>query len=208
MVKHIGELKNNRHKNTHLQGAWNLYGEKIFSFYLVKECSLDKLDEIEIFYIKKHLTTNENFGYNREFGGNKNKIASIKTRRKQSRLRKGRKLSKESIEAGRLKRMGDKNWIFGKHLSKETKEKIYKKLSGKKNPMYGKPAPTLCKKRKNSTSKYLGVCVDRKRKLWRAFIFIKGKLITIGRFTTEKRAARAYDKYIIENNIKNRLFNF
>ena len=56
-------------------------------------------------------------------------------------------------------------------------------------------------KRKNSTSKYKGVSWAKDRQRWYVGITVKGKRIGIGRFTDEIEAAKAYDKYVLENNL-------
>lgn len=54
-------------------------------------------------------------------------------------------------------------------------------------------------------SDYNGVSALYMRKdgtiIWRAHIFIADKLHIIGTFTSEKEAAEAYDKYVIEHNL-------
>lgn len=46
---------------------------------------------------------------------------------------------------------------------------------------------------KNSSSKYLGVSLEKK-KYWKAQIFINNKILNLGYFTHEKDAALAYNK--------------
>lgn len=50
------------------------------------------------------------------------------------------------------------------------------------------------KYRGDHTSSYKGVSWDKGRKLWRASIRIDGNLKSLGRFTEEVEAAKAYDK--------------
>lgn len=51
-----------------------------------------------------------------------------------------------------------------------------------------------CKKRiKKTSSKYKGVCWDKKNNKWSANISFNSKKTTIGRFHEEKAAAQAYD---------------
>ena len=64
---HKYELRNNIHFNQHLQKAWNKYGETAFEFFILEECSLDKLDEKEIYYILLYNSYRQ--GYNRTTGG-------------------------------------------------------------------------------------------------------------------------------------------
>jgi hypothetical protein len=51
-----------------------------------------------------------------------------------------------------------------------------------------------CRKRKNVTSQFIGVWLDKKRKLWESVIMSDGKKIFLGRFKTDIDAARAYDE--------------
>jgi hypothetical protein len=50
-----------------------------------------------------------------------------------------------------------------------------------------------CQKRKNTTSKYIGVFFNKRRKYWEAQIRHKGKHIWLGGFHSEIEAAKAYD---------------
>lgn len=50
--------------------------------------------------------------------------------------------------------------------------------------------------KKRNTSKYRGVCWDKNK--WRSVIYHQGKQHSIGRFTDEIEAAKAYDKRAIE----------
>ena len=49
--KHKTLLKNKKHKNIHLQNAYNTYGHDNFKFYIVEKCEIDLLDERECYYI-------------------------------------------------------------------------------------------------------------------------------------------------------------
>nr|AAL73479.1 endonuclease [Tetrahymena thermophila] len=55
------------------------------------------------------------------------------------------------------------------------------------------------KKRKNSSSKFKGVCFDQNSNKWRAYIKKDWKLIHLGLFVDEEDAARAYDCKAIEH---------
>ena len=50
------------------------------------------------------------------------------------------------------------------------------------------------RKRKNTTSRYTGVCFEKRRKKWTANITVNKKKIWIGRFDDEIEAAKAYDE--------------
>jgi len=45
------------------------------------------------------------------------------------------------------------------------------------------------------------VCWDKKNKKWYVRIKVGGKRKSLGRFTDEGKAGRAFDKYIVDNNL-------
>lgn len=97
---HEYDLKNNRHKNPHLQRAYNKNPEA-FTFDIVCTCKEEDLDELEIFYIRKYRSTDQEHGYNLDSGGNSSGRVSEETRAKISKSKignqamKGIKLSDE-----------------------------------------------------------------------------------------------------------------
>lgn len=67
MDAHRYALRAGRHSNTHLQRAWDKYGENTFEFRILIECSVHNLDQMEIWYIMQKNTYKD--GYNRTLGG-------------------------------------------------------------------------------------------------------------------------------------------
>ena len=63
------------------------------------------------------------------------------------------------------------------------------------------------KDKPNLTSKYYGVCWKKRPRIWEANIQVNGKQIHLGSFDSEIEAAKAYDAYVISNNL-NRPLNF
>jgi len=57
----------------------------------------------------------------------------------------------------------------------------------------------------NNTSGYRGVIWYKKRNKWRTKIMVSSKDIHIGYFNTALDGAKAYDKYVIENNLEHTL---
>ena len=107
--------------NAHLQNAWKKYGEENFSFSIIEECPIDKLDEREIFWIAYFDSFNN--GYNNTIGGS--------GMRGMPAWNKGIKLSDEY----KLKLSeAHKNYQH----TEEQKKKISEKLVGENNPHYGK----------------------------------------------------------------------
>ena len=64
---HIDDLDENKHYNVHLQRSWNLYGKQNFQFLILEECSAEKLNEKEMFYVDKFDAYYN--GYNQTRGG-------------------------------------------------------------------------------------------------------------------------------------------
>lgn len=56
--KHKVLLKSNKHENSHLQNAWNKYGEKKFKFLILEYCPIDQLDEREQHYLDLYASNN------------------------------------------------------------------------------------------------------------------------------------------------------
>ena len=87
---HRNALNGNRHHNTYLQRAWDKYGEKNFSFYILEECDNSVMDDREMYYIKIFDCTSNKCGYNIESGGNTNKEMPLETKTKMSQSKRGR----------------------------------------------------------------------------------------------------------------------
>lgn len=67
--RHKNALNHNRHVNTHLQAAWNTYGENNFQFTILELCDKEVIKEKEIYYISMFKTQDRRFGYNKTSGG-------------------------------------------------------------------------------------------------------------------------------------------
>lgn len=63
-------------------------------------------------------------------------------------------------------------------------------------------------KRKNSSSKYLGVSFDTSRNKYTASVYIDGKRVLNKRVSTEIEAAKLRDQYIIDHQLKGYSLNF
>ena len=116
---HKRELRNNYHRNNHLQRSWNKYGESIFEFIIIEELPNDKnlLHEKEIEYIAKYNTFKDPFHYNEAIGGEG-------TGSGENHPQYGVPISEEQKQRISEANKGEKNWMYGK-----TKEA---------NPFYGK----------------------------------------------------------------------
>lgn len=64
---HLSTLRNNKHSSTHLQRAFNRYGEDAFVFEVLEICDVDEIEERETYWILTKSANNHDFGYNSRF---------------------------------------------------------------------------------------------------------------------------------------------
>lgn len=121
---HKSALRRNGHENTHLQRAWNKYGEGSFEFSVLEVCSLDKTDELETYYIDLYKTLSDRCGYNLETGGNKNKELSKETREKISKSRLGRDTMSDEAKTKMSERLKGNQFRKGKKMPEDNKQKL------------------------------------------------------------------------------------
>lgn len=62
--QHSKKLQNGKHENSHLQNAWDKYGQKHFIISVIEIVHPQCLTDRESFWINKFNTRDENFGYN------------------------------------------------------------------------------------------------------------------------------------------------
>lgn len=67
--EHRRTLRLKCHDNIHLQRAWDKYGENNFQFYIITICDSERLNDLEIYYIKLLNTFDSDYGYNMTSGG-------------------------------------------------------------------------------------------------------------------------------------------
>jgi group I intron endonuclease len=159
--EHFSHLRCGTHRNSHLQHAWNIYGEENFIFYIIEACDLDVIDEKERYYIALYKSDNEEFGYNIESGGHVVKTMSEETKQKISTTLKGREFSDEhrkkigeansrriisdetrqKMSENHANMSGENSPWYGRHHTEESKQKMrdnHRDMSGPNNPNYGK----------------------------------------------------------------------
>ena len=90
---HKHDLAMNRHKNIHLQRAYNKSPEA-FKYEIECVCKAEDLDELEIFYIKKYRSNESRYGYNIDNGGNGAGRMSEQTKKKLSEAKAGNQVMK------------------------------------------------------------------------------------------------------------------
>jgi len=129
-------LKKGKHRNSHLQSAWDKYGEDKYEFVvLTKADNQTDLDKLEWIYEKM-------FGYyNMKEGGRGGKL-SEEVKKKISMGRKGKGLGQIPWNKGIPRTDETKEKISkangGRIFSAEVHEKWSKMRKGKSNPFYGK----------------------------------------------------------------------
>ena len=200
-----GEDVNFRMKRPHgecdaLYNAITKYGKKAFKRYVVEYCSIEELDDREIFWIKElHAHVSEG-GYNISWGGGaffRGGHHTEESKKAISMSSIGRIDSEEIREKKSITKIGKNNPQYGIPRSEDFKEFMRKALSGENSYRFDK-------KSSNSSSKYLGAYLMNKRlNYWRAAI---GKTI-IGNYRSEIDAALAYDNFVRNHNL-NRTLNF
>ena len=67
---HKIELRNNTHRNSHLQNSFNKYGEDAFEFRILERTFEENLDNAEEYWINYFDSTDPEKGYNLKHGGN------------------------------------------------------------------------------------------------------------------------------------------
>ena len=110
---HFRALRKGIHHNAHLQRAWDKYGEDAFEFNILENCTDDKLNDNEDWWISYFDSTNRDKGYNLESGGNSNYTISEETRAKF--------IGENNPMYGRR---GELAPNYGKSIDDETKQKI------------------------------------------------------------------------------------
>jgi group I intron endonuclease len=193
--EHISKLNSGKHRNPYLQYSWNKYGGDSFRFFIIEECKEENLNSNEKLFIKEFSTMIPN-GYNITEGGD----GVFGYRHNEERRRK--------IKENTPKMCGEKHWNFGKHTSDNTKAKLRNAFLKEKSPVFGT-------KKEKSASKFFGVVINYHKQTkkgkeyiyvyWISQLKVDKKQYHLGYFKDEISAAKAYDFFVIENNLKNPL---
>ena len=122
--KHLWELKNNKHRNIHLQNAFNKYGIDSFLFGIVEKCPECNLNEAEVFWISFYHSTSEEKGYNLLDGGGNNYHHSEESKQKISLSLMGHSVT----EAAREKMLESQKLFWQSDKGTKKKEEIAKRL--------------------------------------------------------------------------------
>ena len=87
---HRVELRSGKHKNPHLQLAWNLYGEISFDFEIIELCCLENLVVREDYWCKVFNSHNRNIGYNVQITGLDKRVCTEETKQRIGEANKGK----------------------------------------------------------------------------------------------------------------------
>ena len=121
ICNHFGRLRAGKHYNEHLQRSYTRNPD-VFTWELLETCNIDELDKKEIDTIAQYNSTNPEFGYNLQYGGQTEHKATEETRRKMSQSKKGKKFTEDH-----KRKIGEAN--RGRVATDECRKKIAQKKS-------------------------------------------------------------------------------
>ncbi len=212
-----------------LYNSLKKYGYKKHKFEIVMQCDIEKLDEMEIFYIDVYNTVNTKHGLNCNHGGQSHRIHSEETKRRLSESMKGRKVSEErrrriseaktGLTAGG--KFNTSSQYIGVSFNKNARKWEASIMSDRKqvhlgcfdNELDASHAYQLAlSKVKDGTfnhddykpkylSKYTLVTFRKDSMKWRSRINVDGKLKSLGSFKTEEEAYEAQQKALKEYSL-------
>jgi len=157
--RHKSHLRNGKHDNSHLQNAWNKYGENVWVWSIVDRATTqDELNELETHYIVEvYHSNNRNRGYNKSTGGEHpimsddaiaklrvvmtGRTLSMATRKKISESLKNSDAHKAGVRSkenrirasNQIRIQMERGDFDDRHHTSETKEKIQQTLLGSKH---------------------------------------------------------------------------
>jgi len=154
---HLNMLRRKHHGNSHLQRAFNKYGEEAFIFEVLEKVEPENLIEHEQYFLDIQkpeynilLTAGSSLGYRHteeakqksgkagERNPNYGKSPSAETRARQSAANMGKHHSIATLTKMSAAKTGERHPMYGKHHSVKTIAKMRAAKLGERNPMYGK----------------------------------------------------------------------
>ena len=131
LYEHKSTLKSNSHHNSHLQRAWNKYGEENFSFEILEtiDGDIDTLRKREQYWIDYYKSYDLNAGYNISHSAVGNS---------------GHEISEETKEKIRNKTSGVLNHFYGKSHTEETRKKMSENHANVSSGNHPRAKSVLC----------------------------------------------------------------
>jgi|688.fasta_scaffold115490_5 hypothetical protein len=141
---HKYSLRNNKHKNPHLQSAWNLYDEKDFIFEILEIVEdKTKIIEREQYYLDLYNPCDNSIGYNiaKKAGNTAGVKVSLETRQKQSESAKKRpkykwteeqKQNRKKTRKGQVMPWAKLNWGLVNEIRKLYTDGVFQREIAKK----------------------------------------------------------------------------
>lgn len=187
---HRWRLRKNTHPNPHLQAAWNKYGENVFEFRILEECSKEVLIPREDYWMAFHRSLDRRYGYNmqtatcgykvEEIGrkvavANRGKIPSPEARQRmrEAQLRIWATIPDREKRLKGLREMAERRKSHNYIFPEAVKRKIAKTLMGnipwnKGIPMRGesKKKLSLAKREQHITSDHLAKLMAGHKRYW------------------------------------------
>ena len=182
--KHKNEFKNNNHKNTYLQAAWNKYGSDCFKFEILELIYEDQLGIREYFWVNSLKCMEREYGYN---------IEDVDATT-------GRKIiSEESRLKNSISNKGKISWNKGISPSEETRKKLSEALKGRIPWNKGKEKLYIANKRKRGWNKGIALSEETKKKISLA---IKGRIVSE---ETKKKISLATKGRIVSDETREKM---
>lgn len=129
---HIGKLRRKIHPNKHLQNAWNKYGKDAFEFQVLEYCSVDDLNERELYWINHYKSNTD--GYNIRLDPNSNRGLQWSEKQRESMMaainKEGSYFKNHTVPRETM----EKAWEASRNKvwTKEERERHSKRLTGTK----------------------------------------------------------------------------
>jgi len=125
---HLHCLRNNRHRNQHLQYAWNKYGEHNFEFEILQIVKISKsLTGCEQFWISSTSCTDRKYGYNIAINAQHPSLGTTLTKEHKQKISEGTKkalMAPEKRKRMSIANTGSNNYMYGRKHSKQTRIKM------------------------------------------------------------------------------------
>ena len=134
--EHFNALKNNTHKNKHLQNAWNKYGEKNFQFSVLEYVEPTLLITREQYYMDLYKSYDRKLGYNiaPKAGNTLGIVPSEETKEKIRKKLIGRKSTRVNyVVSDETKKNMSDSAKRKPPVSEQTKKNLSVALMGNKN---------------------------------------------------------------------------